>query len=84
MLDESMHKSAMSFGVDGGNTKGKEAVLGVSRNNPRPTFNNGEASIFLTMVLDAWIKFVGAVIPCGSMVLIIGITLAGAVSPCGL
>ena len=45
VLDESMHKSVVSFGVGGGDTKGKEAIMVVSTNNPGPTFNNGEASM---------------------------------------
>ena len=83
-MDESMHMSAVSFGVGGGDTKGKEGIMVVSTNNPGPIFNNGEASMLSTMVLTTGITLVGAVSPCGSMVLIIGITLAGVVSPCGL
>ena len=83
MLDESMQKSTVSFGVSGGDTKGKEVVMGVSANKPGPTFNNGEAGMLSTMVLTAGITLAGAVSPCGSMVLIIGITLVGAISPCG-
>ena len=78
-----MHKSIVSFGVGGGDTKGKGSIMVVSTNNPRPTFNNGEASMLSTMVLTTGITFMCLVIPCGSMVLIIGITLAGAISPCG-
>ena len=84
MLDESMHKFTVSFGVGGGDTKGKEAVMMVSKNNPGPTFNNGEASMLSTMVLTARITLAGVVSLCRSMVLIVGITLAGVVSPCGL
>ena len=78
-----MHKFAVSFGVSGGDTKGKEAIMVVSANNLRLTFNNGESSMLSTMVLTVGIKLAGAVSPCGSMVLIIGITLVGVVSPCG-
>ena len=81
--NESMHKSAVSFGVSNGDTKGKEAVMVVSANNPGPTFNNGEAGMLSTMVLTAGITLAGVVVPCGSMVLIIGITLESVVSPCG-
>ena len=81
-MDESMHKSIVSFGVSGGNTKGKEVVILVSKNNPRPTFSNGEASMLSTMVLTVGITLAGAVSPCRSMVLIVGINLAGVVSPC--
>ena len=47
MLDESMHKSTVSLGVGGGDTKGKEAVIVVSTNNPGPTFNNGEGGWYV-------------------------------------
>ena len=77
-----MHKSAVSFGVSGGDTKGKEAVIIVSANNPGPTFNNGEAGMLSTMVLATWITLEGVVSPYGSMVLIVGIMLAGTISPC--
>ena len=81
VLDESMHKSPISFGVNGGDSKGKEAIMVVLENNPRPTFNNGEASMLSTMVLTTRITLVGVVIPCKSMVLIIAITLVGVISP---
>ena len=83
MLDESMHKSAVSFGVIGGDTKGKGAIMVGSANNPVPTFNNGEAGMFPTMVLIAGTTLACVVVPCRSMVLIVGITLAGVVSPWG-
>ena len=75
-----MHKSTVPFGVGNGDTKGKDVVMVVSKNNPGPTFNNGEAGMLSTMVLAAGITLAIAVSPCGSMVLIV--TLAGAVSPC--
>ena len=78
-----MQKSAVSFGVGGGDTKGKEAIMVVLENNPGPTFNNGEVGMLSTMVLRAGIKLAGVVSPCRSMVLIVEITLAGAVNPCG-
>ena len=83
MLDESMYKSAVSFCVSGGDTKGKESIIVVSTNNPTPTFNNGEAGTLSTMMLAVGITLVGAVSPCRLMVLIVGITLDGVVSPCG-
>ena len=83
MLDESMHKSAVSFGVNGGDTKGKQVIMVVSANNPGPTFNNGEAGMLSTMVFTTGITLAGVVNPCGSMVLIVGITLVGGVSPYG-
>ena len=82
MLDESMHKSAVSFGVSGGETKGKEVVMVVSTNNLGPTFNNGEAGMLSTMALTAGITLACVVIPWGSMVLIVGIMLVGAIIPC--
>ena len=78
-----MHKSVVSFGVSGGQTKGKGAIMVVLENNPGLTFNNGEAGMFSTMVLTTRITLVGTVSPCGSVVLITRITLAGVVSPCG-
>ena len=80
--DESMQKYVVSFGVSGGDTKGKEAIIVLSVNNPGPTFNNGEASMLSTMVLTAGLTFMCVVIPCGSMVLMVGIMLEGVVSPC--
>ena len=82
MLDESMHEYVVSFGVSGGDTEGKEAVMVVLANNPGTTFNNGEAGMLSTMVLTAGITLECVVIPCGSMVLIIGIMLVGVVSTC--
>ena len=82
MLDETMHKSAVSFSVCGGDTNGKGAIMVVSTNNSGPTFNNGEACVFSTMVLIAGMKLVCVVIPCGSIVVMVGITLVGVVNPC--
>ena len=82
MLDETMHKSVVSFCVDGGDTKGKWAFMVVSANNPGPTFNNGEAGVLSTMVLIAGTTLACVVVPCGSMVLMVGITLEGVVNPC--
>ena len=63
MLDESIHKFTVSFGVDGGDTRGKGSTMVVSTNNPGPTFNNGEAGMFSTMMLTIGIALEGAVIP---------------------
>ena len=82
MLDESMHKSAVLFGVGGGDTKGKGSVMVVSANNPGPTFNNGEAGVFSTVVLIVGTTLVCVFVPCGSMVVMVGITLAGVVNTC--
>ena len=79
-----MHKFVVSFGVSGGETKGKQAIMVVSTNNLGPTFNNGEDGRFSIMVLTTGITLACVVSPCGSMVLIVGITLVGVVSPCGL
>ena len=83
MVDESMHKSTVSFGVSGGDTKGKGSIMVVSANNPGPTFNNGEAGMLSTMVLTIGTTLVCVFIPCRSMVLIIGITLVGSIIPYG-
>ena len=77
-----MNMSIVSFCVSGGDTKGKGVVMVVSKNNPGPTFNNGEAGMLSTMMLTAGITLAGVVNPYGSMVLIVAITLDGAVSPC--
>ena len=83
MLDETMHKSVVSFCVSGGDTNGKGAIMVVSAYNPWPTFNNGEAGVFSTMVLIAGMTLACVVVPCGSIVLMVEIMLAGAVNPCG-
>ena len=83
MLDETMHKSIVSFCVGGSDTKGKGVVMVISTNNPGPTFNNGEAGVLSTMVLIAGTTLAWVVVPCGSMVVMVGITLAGIVNPCG-
>ena len=76
-----MHKSAVSFCVGGGDTNRKGSIMVVSTNNPGPTFNNGEAGVFSTMVLIAGMTLACVFIPCGSMVVMVGITLAGVVNP---
>ena len=53
-----MHKSAVSLGVDGGDTKGKEFIIEVSPNNPGPTFR--------MMVSIVGITLAGVVGTCGS------------------
>ena len=83
MLDETMHKSVVSFCVGGGDTEGKGAVMVVSTNNLGPKFNNGEAGVFSTMVLIVGMTLACVVFPCGSMVVMVGIMLAGVVNPCG-
>ena len=82
VLDETMHKSVVCFCVGGGDTNGKGAVMEVLVNNPWPTFNNGEAGVFSTMVLVAGMMLACVVTPCGSMVVMVGITLEGVVNPC--
>ena len=83
MLDENMHNSAVSFCVGGGDTNRKGAVVVVSTNNPRTTFNNGEVGLFSTIVLIAGMTLVCVFTPCGSMVVMVGITLVDVVNPCG-
>ena len=82
-MDETMHKSVVSFCVGGGDTNGKGAVIVVSTNNPGPTFNNGEAGVLSTIVLIVGTILALVVTPCGSMVVVVGITLMGAINPCG-
>ena len=83
MLDETMHKSAVSFCVGGGDTNRKGAIMVGSVNNPGPTFNGGEAGVFSTTVLVVGTTLACVVTPCGSMVVMVGIMLAGAIDPCG-
>ena len=61
-----MHKYIVSFGVDGVDIKGKEAIIVVSKNNPGPTFNNKEVDVSSTVVLNIGIMFAAVVSPCGS------------------
>ena len=82
MLDETMHKSVVFFFVSGGDTNGKGVVMVGSINNPGPTFNGGEASVFSTTILVAGMTLVCAVTPCGSVVVMVGITVVGTVNPC--
>ena len=77
-----MHNSIVSFGVGGRDTKGKGAIMVVSTNNPGPTFNNGETGVLSTMVLIAGTTLACVVIPCGSMVVMVGIMLVGVLNPC--
>ena len=82
MLDETMHKYAICFCVGGGDTNGKGAIMVGSVNNPGPTFNGGEASVFSTTVLVAGMMLACVVATYGSMVVMVGIMLAGTVKPC--
>ena len=70
-----MHKSVVLFCVGGGDTNRKGVVMVVSKNNLEPTFNNGEAGVLSTIVLIAGTTLACVVIPCGSMVVMVGITL---------
>ena len=66
MLDDSMHKSIVSLGVDGGDTKGKGSIIQNLVNNLGPTFNNGGAVVLSTVVSMVGITLVGSIGPCGS------------------
>ena len=55
----------------------------VSKNNPGPAFNNGEAGMLSSMVLIVGMTLACVVIPYSSMVVMVGMNLAGAVNPCG-
>ena len=83
MLDETMHKSTISFCVGGGDTNEKGAIMVVSVNKPGPTFNDGEAGVFSTIVLVMGMTLACVVAPCGSVVVMVGIMLVGVVNPCG-
>ena len=83
VLDETMHKSAISFCVGGGDTNGKEVVMVVSANNPGPTLNNIGDGVLSTIVLITGMTLACVVAPCGSMVVMVGITLEGVINPCG-
>ena len=61
-----MHKSTISLGEDGGDTKGKETVIEVSTNNTGPTFTMMGLVVLSTMVSIVGIMLVGAVGACGS------------------
>ena len=61
-----MHKSAVSFGVSSGGTKGKEVIIVVSTNNLRPTFNNKEVDVPSMVVLIVGIMLASVVSPCRS------------------
>ena len=77
MLDESMQKYTVSFGVSGGDSGGNKSIMEVSANNPGPTFNNRGVGVFSTIVLITGTTLACVVAPCGSMVVMVGITLAG-------
>ena len=83
MLDETMHKSTVSFYVGGGDTNEKGDVMVGSINNLGPTFNGGEDGVFSTIVLIAGTTLACVFIPCASMVVMVGIKLVGAVNPWG-
>ena len=83
MLDETMHKSVVLFCVSGGDTNRKGPVMVGSVNNLGTTFNGGDAHVFSTMVLVTGMTLACAVVPCGSMVVMVGIMLAGIVNPYG-
>ena len=72
-----MHKSVVSFGVSSSDTKGKEAIMMVLENKPRPTFNNGEAGMWSTMVLTALIT-----LGCGYPLQINGVDFRDKVGEC--
>ena len=56
-----MHKSAVSSGEGGGDTKGKESIIDVSANNPRPTFSMMGVVVFSTVVSIVEITLTGVV-----------------------
>ena len=61
-----MHKSIVSLGGYGGDTKGKEFVIEVSVNNPGPTFRMMGVVVPSTVVSIVGITLAGAIGACGS------------------
>ena len=78
-----MLKSIVTFCVGGGDTNEKGAIMVGSVNNLGPTFNSGEDGVFSTIVLIAGTTLACVFIPCGSMVVMVGITSVGVVNPWG-
>ena len=66
MLDQSMHKSAVSLGAGGGGKNRKEVVMVVSENNSLPTTNNEGVVAFLKEVSIVGMTLTGVVGPYGS------------------
>ena len=66
MLDESMQKSAVSLGANGGGKNDKEFSLVVSVNNLRPATNNEGVVVLLKEISTMGMTLVGAVGPYGS------------------
>ena len=77
-----MHKFAVSFCVSGGDTNGKGAIMVGSINNPGPTFNSGEDGVFSTIVLIVGTTLECVFVPCGSMVVMVGIVDVFVTSEC--
>ena len=61
-----MHKSAVSLGRDGGDTKGKEAIIELSTKNLGPTFRMMGVVVLSTVVFIVGITLAGAIGACGS------------------
>ena len=63
VLDESMHKSAMSLNAGGGGNDGKEVVMEVSTNNMGSIGNKEGVVALLMEVSMVGMKLAGAVNP---------------------
>ena len=61
-----MHKSVVSLSGGGGDTKGKEAIIEVSANNPGPTFSMVGVTVLSNVVSIVGIMLVGFLGTCGS------------------
>ena len=61
-----MHKSAVSLSEDGGDTKGKEAIIEVLVNNLGRTFTMMGVVLLLNMVSIVGIMLDGSLGTCGS------------------
>ena len=66
MLDESMHKSAVSLGSDGGGKNRKEVVMVILGNNTVPIASNERVALFSKEVLMVGMTLAGVVGPYGS------------------
>ena len=66
MLDESMHKSTVSLGVDGGGKHEKEDVMAVSVNNLGHAANDEGVVVLSKVVSIIGVTFASAIGPFGS------------------
>ena len=65
-MDESMRKSAVSLGADGGGKNKKEDFMAILVNKMRPTSNKEGVAALSKEVSTVGMTLDGAVSPCGS------------------